>query len=129
MGQLHVAVDDARLDVNLEPVRREPAHASIATDTVRGDERQCEDDRRGKRGTVRGDTTVDGRGAVDRRHRCGDVLIITLGVARCLREVVALQPTRAHTISHSTVAHTTALLRQRQTATAAIHGKTTRPPQ
>ena len=35
MGQLHLAVDDVRLDVNLEPVRREPAPASI---TVRGGE-------------------------------------------------------------------------------------------
>jgi hypothetical protein len=36
MGQLHLAVDDVRLDVNLEPTRREHARASIATDTVRG---------------------------------------------------------------------------------------------
>jgi hypothetical protein len=49
---------------------------------------------------------VDGRSTVDRTHRRGDVLIITLGghgVARCLREVVALQPTRARTNSHSSL--------------------------
>jgi hypothetical protein len=58
MGQLHLAVDDVRLDVNLEPVRREPAHASIATDTVRGEETQCDDDRRETRDEVRGDTAA-----------------------------------------------------------------------
>jgi hypothetical protein len=66
MGQLDLAVDDARLDVNVEPMQREPADASIATDTVRGGETECDDDRRGRRDTVRGDTTVDGRGTVDR---------------------------------------------------------------
>jgi hypothetical protein len=59
---------------------------------------------------------VDGRSTVDRTHRRGDVLIITLGghgVARCLREVVALQPTRARTKSHSTLSHTHKQTQQR----------------